>query len=134
MEWGGEHEQYTVVDWHLIETEEDARTFAAKIAAAPLRHVQRTSISSALVHATSMMKDNGYQGLRRVIDISGDGPNNQGGLVTASRDAVLASGVTINGLPLMLKKTQRRLVSPAQSRSLLRRLRDRRTRILCHSG
>ena len=104
VEWGGKDEQYTVADWHLIENEDDARAFAAQIAAAPLRHVQRTSISSALVHASSLMENNGFQGLRRVIDISGDGPNNQGGLVTASRDAVLSAGITINGLPLMLKK------------------------------
>lgn len=104
VEWGGQNEQFTVADWQLIENEDDARSFAAKIAAAPLRHVQRTSISSALMHASVLMEDNGYQGLRKVIDISGDGPNNQGGVVTASRDAVLASGVTINGLPLMLKQ------------------------------
>ena len=104
VEWGGEDEHFLVADWYLIENESDAHAFAAKIAEAPLRHVQRTSISSALVHASLLMKDNGYQGLRRVIDISGDGPNNQGGLVTASRDAVLASGITINGLPLMLKQ------------------------------
>jgi len=103
MEWGGEGEQYIIADWQLIENEADALAFAAKIAAAPLQHVQRTSISSALLHASLLMQDNGFQGLRRVIDISGDGPNNQGGLVTASRDLVLASGVSINGLPLMLK-------------------------------
>lgn len=104
VEWGGQNEHFMVADWQLIENVDDARAFAAKIAAAPLRHVQRTSISSALMHASVLMQDNGYQGLRKVIDISGDGPNNQGGLVTASRDAVLASGVTINGLPLMLKQ------------------------------
>ena len=104
IEWGGQNEHFTVADWQMIEDETDARAFAKKISDAPLRHVQRTSISSALQHASMRMVNNGFQGLRKVIDISGDGPNNQGGLVTASRDAVLAAGVTINGLPLMLKK------------------------------
>ncbi|MEM8812230.1 MAG: DUF1194 domain-containing protein [Pseudomonadota bacterium] len=104
IEWGGKGEHFTVANWQMIEDAADARAFAAKIAEAPLRKVQRTSISSALVHASLAMEVNGFQGLRKVIDISGDGPNNQGELVTASRDAVLASGVTINGLPLMLKK------------------------------
>ncbi len=45
-------------------------------------------------------------GLKRVIDISGDGPNNQGGSVTDVRDQTIATGVTINGLPLMMKANQ----------------------------
>ncbi len=104
IEWGGQDQQYIVADWQMIENQADAKEFVGKIAAAPRRAVQRTSISSALLRASVAMEENGFQGLRRVIDISGDGPNNQGGLVTASRDAVLAAGVTINGLPLMIKK------------------------------
>ena len=44
-----------------------------------------------------------YRGLRRVIDISGDGANNEGGPVTGARDAALEKGITINGLPIMMK-------------------------------
>jgi hypothetical protein len=39
-----------------------------------------------------------------VIDVSGDGVNNNGPLVTMARDEVLAKGITINGLPIMLKR------------------------------
>src|SRR4030095_11637198 len=46
----------------------------------------------------------GYKGLRRVIDVSGDGANNAGPLVVPIRDEVLAAGITINGLPIMLKR------------------------------
>src|SRR6202041_171727 len=42
--------------------------------------------------------------LRRVIDISGDGPNNNGTPVTGARDAALEKGITINGLPIMVKE------------------------------
>ncbi len=52
-----------------------------------------------------LFEANEYHGLRRVIDISGDGPNNNGEPVTVARDAALAKGVTINGLPIMAKET-----------------------------
>ncbi|WP_028481817.1 DUF1194 domain-containing protein [Pseudovibrio exalbescens] len=103
LEWGGEGEHFIVADWAIISDQASAHTFAAKIAEAPLRRVQRTSISSALGQAVAMVLNNPYHGTRQVIDISGDGPNNQGGAVTRARDAALSAGVTINGLPLMLK-------------------------------
>ena len=46
-----------------------------------------------------LFEENPYRGLRRVIDISGDGPNNDGAPVTGARDAALEKGITINGLP-----------------------------------
>ncbi len=51
---------------------------------------------------------NGFAGLRRVIDVSGDGPNNQGAVVTEARDAAIAKGITINGLPLLLGRSSSR--------------------------
>ena len=51
-----------------------------------------------------LFDENPYRGVRRVIDISGDGPNNNGEAVTIARDAALAKGVTINGLPIMVKE------------------------------
>jgi hypothetical protein len=44
-----------------------------------------------------------YKGLRRVIDVSGDGTNNQGDLIVPTRDDIVRKGITINGLPIMLK-------------------------------
>lgn len=103
LEWGGKEEQYVIADWTVVFDEQSARAFAGRIAEAPLRRVQRTSISSALTEAVKQVLTNKYNGIRRVIDISGDGPNNQGPSVTEARDAAIAQGVTINGLPLMLK-------------------------------
>lgn len=103
MEWGGVEEHFIVADWTVIENKQSAESFASIIAEAPLRQVQRTSISSALKKSVSMVQDNQYTGLRQVIDISGDGPNNQGGSVTEVRDNLLTSGIVINGLPLMMK-------------------------------
>lgn len=103
FEWGGVGEHFTVAEWSIIQDEATAAAFAARIAEAPLRQVQRTSIFAALEKSADLIASNQYEGLRRVIDISGDGPNNQGGTVTDMRDKVISAGVTINGLPLMMK-------------------------------
>ncbi len=101
VEWAGAFAQKTVVPWTLIDTPEAAQDIAAQITAHFDPSLRRTSISAALDHARKSISQNEFMGLRRVIDISGDGPNNQGPIVTLSRDRVLADGITINGLPLM---------------------------------
>ena len=78
--------------------------FADEIAQAPYRRAYRTSISGALRFAQPLFEGSGFRGLRRVIDVSGDGANNQGLPVTLVRDEVLERGVTINGLPILLKR------------------------------
>src|SRR5260370_21322173 len=82
------------------------RAVADEIARAPFRRAYRTSISGGLVFATPLFGSSGHRGIRRVIDVSGDGTNNQGALVVPTRDDVVAKGITINGLPIMLKKPQ----------------------------
>ncbi|MGA0533204.1 DUF1194 domain-containing protein [Hansschlegelia sp. KR7-227] len=104
VEWAGEDEQRSVAPWTLIDGPASASAFAARLAAAPLRRAYRTSISAALAYSADMFDGNGFDGMRRVIDMSGDGPNNQGPPVESARDAVLARGVVINGLPLLLKR------------------------------
>ncbi|WP_227270272.1 DUF1194 domain-containing protein [Roseobacter weihaiensis] len=101
VEWAGEHAQRVVVPWQMLATEEDAETIAGLITATQHSGMRRTSISGAIAYAVADFEDNGFTGLRRVIDVSGDGPNNQGAPVTEARDAALAQGITINGLPLM---------------------------------
>lgn len=104
IEWAGIHHSKTVVDWTLIEDEASAKAFAANVAKAPLETALWTSISRAIDYTLPKFDGNGFEGTRRVIDISGDGPNNQGGLVTGYRDRAIAAGVTINGLPIVNNK------------------------------
>src|SRR5215475_10228060 len=104
FEWAGPYDQKIVVPWRLIDGPEAADAFANEIARAPYRRASRTSISGALHFAKPLFDGSGYRGIRRVIDVSGDGANNSGPFVTLMRDDVLAAGITINGLPIMLKR------------------------------
>ncbi len=104
FEWAGQSDQKIVMPWRLIDGPEAADAVAAEIGRAPYRRASRTSISGALRFGKPLFDTSGYRGLRRVIDVSGDGANNNGPLVVPTRDDVLAAGITINGLPIMLKR------------------------------
>jgi hypothetical protein len=104
FEWAGPFDQKIIVPWRLIDGPEAADAVANEIARAPYRRASRTSISGALIFAKPLFDGSGFRGVRRVIDVSGDGANNSGALVTMARDDVLSAGITINGLPIMLKR------------------------------
>jgi len=106
VEWAGVAEQRIVLPWRLIDGPASAQAAASELARMPVRRAFRTSISGALMFSAALFEGNGFRGIRRVIDVSGDGTNNQGPLVTLVRDEVLAKGIVINGLPIMLKEPQ----------------------------
>lgn len=101
VEWAGSASQYVVVPWTVIANRSDAEQVVARLSAAPPTSARRTSISGALEFAADLFAESEFQGTKRVIDISGDGPNNQGAPVNVARDAVVAQGIVVNGLPLM---------------------------------
>ncbi|MDH3234811.1 MAG: DUF1194 domain-containing protein [Alphaproteobacteria bacterium] len=101
VEWAGGHYQRTVVDWMVISDLASAKAFAAKLKAEPIVTAAWTSISGAMDFAIARFAKNPHKGTRRVIDISGDGRNNSGGPLAPARAAVLAKGITINGLPII---------------------------------
>ncbi|WP_137700219.1 DUF1194 domain-containing protein [Marimonas lutisalis] len=103
VEWAGAGSHNTVVPWTRIATPADAAQVADTITSSFEQNLRRTSISSALLLAERSISKNDFKGLRRVIDVSGDGPNNSGPPVTAARDRVLSRGIIINGLPLMTR-------------------------------
>lgn len=105
VEWAGAGRQRIVIPWRLIRSEADLATFAATLSARSSGPMVRTSISSMLDAAPASFEGNGFKGWRRVIDVSGDGPNNDHRPVTAARDDLVAKGYTINGLPLMTRKS-----------------------------
>jgi hypothetical protein len=104
FEWAGANDQKVIVPWRVIDGPESADAVALEISKSPIRRASRTSISGALLFGHQLFKDSPYRGLRRVIDVSGDGPNNSGALVEVTRDELVNNGITINGLPLLLKR------------------------------
>jgi Protein of unknown function (DUF1194) len=104
FEWAGPGDQRIVVPWRLVDGPETAQALAREIARAPYRRSMFTSIASALQFARPLFDASGYRGTRQIIDVSGDGTNNSGPLLVPVRDEVLAAGITINGLPIMLKR------------------------------
>jgi hypothetical protein len=104
VEWAGAYDQKVLVPWTILDNPEGIMDFANRIAAIPLRRAQRTSISGAIDFGVKLLEQSGVEASRQVIDISGDGPNNQGRLVMPARDEAVAKGITVNGLPIMLRK------------------------------
>jgi hypothetical protein len=105
VQWTGPFLQRQVLPWTLFKDEASIKSGAAIIEQTPRQLFGGgTSISGAVDHAMSLFPQSPFKGERRVIDVSGDGANNAGELIVPVRDSVLAQGVTINGLPIMLKR------------------------------
>jgi len=106
MEWAGPPTQQVVMPWTVIDSAQAAGAFADRLEAAPISRARMTSISAALQFSGRLFDSSGAKGIRRVIDVSGDGPNNAGMPVVPVRDELIAKGIVINGLPIMLKLAQ----------------------------
>ena len=96
VEWAGAADQQVVVGWRLIDGPIAARKFADELASANFRRAYRTSIAGSIDFSAHLFTAGGFASPRRIIDISGDGPNNDGRWVTAARDDAVAHGITIN--------------------------------------
>lgn len=100
VEWAGPGHQHKVVDWQVVEDRDSAQAFLARLAAAPLMSMPATSISGLIDLARREFAANRFDGRRRVIDISGDGPNSNGRRVSFARDDAVAEGIVINALTI----------------------------------
>ncbi len=101
VEWAGIYHQSTLVDWTEVANAASADAFAEALERPDVMTELWTSISSLIAYAAARFQGNGFFGERRVIDISGDGPNNRGAYIVDARDRALASGIVINGLPII---------------------------------
>ena len=107
FEWSGTVRENSIVPWQIIDGADSAALFADKLAARPLGGSGGgTSISDAVAFGASLFDQSAVTGARRVIDVSGDGPNNTGKPVAAVRDAALSRGIIINGLPILIRPSQ----------------------------
>lgn len=100
MEWGGPSSQVLIVDWHVIRDEASARIFADKLMSTPRGAYGYNSISNAIDFSVRLVETNAHEGTRRVIDVSGDGPNMNGRSIEQARADALAKGFTINALAI----------------------------------
>lgn len=103
MEWAGPPTQQVVIPWATIDSAQAANDLADRLEKSPISRARMTSISAALQFSGRLFEASGVKGIRRIIDVSGDGPNNAGDPVVPVRDRLVASGIVINGLPVMLK-------------------------------
>jgi hypothetical protein len=104
MEWAGSGDQTVTIPRVVLDNTKSLMAFADRIALTPLHRAQRTSVSGAIDAAANLFEVSGLEATRKVIDVSGDGVNNQGRPAPQTRDEAVARGLTINGLPIMLKK------------------------------
>jgi len=95
-----------LVDWTIVHDKASADAFADALATKSRTLGVQTSISSGLELAERMLETSGFAASKRVIDVSGDGPNNDGHLVDKVRDSIVAKGIVINGLPIMTPADQ----------------------------
>ncbi len=102
LQWSDRAQQAISVDWSLIKDAESAAAFALRVARAPRAYDGAgTAIGRALETSIPLFQANGFQGDRRVIDLSGDGIDNRGPLPGGIRDIAVASGIVVNGLAIL---------------------------------
>jgi Protein of unknown function (DUF1194) len=100
-EWSDSWMQKLLIDWTLLDSDAAIAAFAQRLADAPISIARRTSISGAIRYAIPLFGRSPYEPTRKVLDISGDGSNNDGGMVTDMRHEALKERISINGLPIM---------------------------------
>ena len=109
VEWAGVDEQAVVVAWTIVESRRDLGDFADRLAEGTqlgtgTSHLawrgSSTSISNALLFAAERFEESGIYSFGRIIDISGDGPNDQGSDIDTVRNAIVARGIAINAIAI----------------------------------
>ena len=101
IEWASEGEQVVIVDWTPIGSREEAEAVAKRVRETPRAFMGRTSISTGIDAAMTLLARCPFQAPRRVVDVSGDGTHNSGRSVLLARDEAIGKGVTINGLVIL---------------------------------
>jgi hypothetical protein len=107
VEWSATGQQAVLVGWTVIDGPAAAKRFAKALLAVPRRYYDATSVSGAIDFSVSLFPASGVKPTRRVIDISGDGPNNRGRPSEAARDDAVRAGITINGLAILNDRPSR---------------------------
>lgn len=101
IEWGSSNQQQVQLDWTFIDSAASANAFADALDALSRAYSGSTAIGSAINFGANLFFNNQYDAVRQVMDVSGDGQQNNGANTATARDAALALGVdTINGITI----------------------------------
>jgi len=100
IEWASANQQSVRVNWTQITDAASANAFADLLAGVNRVYSGSTGVAAAIDFGRPLFDGNGFEGSRLVMDVSGDGSDNQGGNTPAARDAAVAAGITINGLAI----------------------------------
>ncbi len=106
FEWAGQVRSRSTLGWRIIDSAEAMHAFADAVEALPVSNSFGTSISAAIDYGVKLIASADFDADAWVIDVSGDGPNNMGGPVLEARDRAIAQGITINGLPIVLRPSR----------------------------
>jgi uncharacterized protein DUF1194 len=101
VEWSGVGAQHAVIDWTAVGDAASAKQFGDQLIESPRSFAGRTSISGGVEFAMARLASAPFNCIRRTIDVSGDGTNNDGRDVAELRDQAIAKGITINGLVIL---------------------------------
>jgi len=102
VEWGGPMMAQTMVGWSVVEDGASAEAFAAAVLAAPRSSQSYNAIGDAIDHAAELLRQCPCRPTRRVIDVSGDNPDNRSiRPAPVARDAAVAQGMTVNALAIL---------------------------------
>lgn len=98
-QWSGASRQRQVTEWHQLDGAASMAAFARAVreSGRDWRNYS-TAIGEALYHALRVGGTAPATCRRRVVDVSGDGVNNEGRAPRAVADALAAMGYTVNGL------------------------------------
>lgn len=112
VEWGEASSQEVVVPWTVIDGPASAAAFAKRLMDTPRKAFGPNAIGNALAAGQALIESNDFEGLRKVIDISGDSANNWGGVpITVARDAAVANKIVINGLAILCRSCNGRPIT-----------------------
>jgi len=102
VQWSDNRKQTVAIDWRMVRDPGSAEAFAREIDNTPRFLIGGgTAIGGAVNFSAHQLRINGFEGRRKVIDVSGDGRTNQGSNPATARDDAVAQGITINGLAIL---------------------------------
>lgn len=105
VQWTGSSRQDLTIPWTRVDSYEDIETLAQRIETAPRgwRNFS-TAIGDALIFTLGQFAD-APDCRRRIIDVSGDGPSNEGAEPLSVHPDLRQAGVTVNALAIEESET-----------------------------